>query len=141
MTAAQVAVEAIDHVNLVVVSAVITMSVPAPTPVELLILGAGWTSTFLLPLLESNNVSSAATSRNGRGGTIPFNFDPSSESVEQYKSLPDATTVLITFPVTENVKALVDNYHRTRSGTEKGVHANWIQLGSAGSFAQVGSLS
>jgi len=108
--------------------------------VELLILGAGWTSTFLIPLLKSSNVSFAATSRDGRVGTIPFDFDPSSGNVEQYKSLPDAMTVLITFPVTENVKALVDGYHGTRSGTiERYFSANWIQLGSTGSFVKVRS--
>lgn len=108
------------------------------TQVELLILGAGWTSGFLLPLLKSSEVSFAATTRDGREGTIPFNFDPSSRRDEQYKSLPDATTVLITFPVTENVKALVDGYNRTRSGFGRGLSVNWIQLGSTGSFAQVG---
>jgi len=107
--------------------------------VELLILGAGWTSTFLIPLLKSNKVSFAATSRDGREGTIPFNFDPSSKNVEQYESLPDAMTVLITFPVTENVKALLDGYHETRSGTigRDSSAVNWIQLGSTGSFVKV----
>ena len=107
------------------------------TRVELLILGAGWTSEFLIPLLKSSKVSFAATTRSGREGTIPFNFDPSSGDVEQYKSLPDATTVLITFPVVENVKALVDGYHETRPCVGRDVSANWIQLGSTGSFIQV----
>lgn len=107
--------------------------------VELLILGAGWTSEFLIPLLKFNNVSFAATSRNGREGTIPFNFDPASEDVEQYKSLPNAATVLVTFPVTENAKALVDGYRQTRTGIGGDVDANWIQLGSTGSFVQVWS--
>jgi len=113
------------------------MTQPTTIQVELLILGAGWTSGFLIPLLESSGVSFAATSRDGREGTIPFNFNPSSKSVEQYKLLPDATTVLITFPVMENVKALVDGYNRTRSGIGRGVSVNWIQLGSTGSFTQV----
>jgi hypothetical protein len=111
------------------------------TQVELLILGAGWTSTFLIPLLESTNVSFAATSRDGREGTIPFNFDGSSGDVGQYRSLPDATTVLVTFPVKENVKALVDGYNKTRSGIRRDVSVSWIQLGSTGSFIQVRSLS
>ena len=115
----------------------LTMSRSSTTWVELLILGAGWTSEFLIPLLESSNVSFVATSRDGREGTIPFNFDPSSGDVEQYKSLPDAQTVLITFPVTENVKALLDGYCKTRSGTGRNVGVNWIQLGSTGSFIQV----
>lgn len=110
--------------------------------VELLILGAGWTSAFLIPLLISSEVSFAATSRDGREGTIPFNFDPSSGegTDEQYRALPDATTVLITFPVMEKVEALVDGYIKTRSGIGRGVGVNWIQLGSTGSFEQVRSL-
>lgn len=114
------------------------MSRLSATRVELLILGAGWTSEFLIPLLESSHVSFAATSRSGREGTIPFNFDPSdSKDVKQYKALPDAATVLITFPVMENVKALVDGYCETRSSTGRDVGVNWIQLGSTGSFIQV----
>jgi len=111
---------------------------PSTSQVEVLILGAGWTSVFLISLLKSNGVSFAATSRGGREGTIPFNFDPSSpsEDVEQYGSLPNATTVLITFPVTENVKALVDGYQKTRSGMGKDARVNWIQLGSIGPFIQ-----
>lgn len=105
--------------------------------VELLILGAGWTSEFLIPLLKSNNVSFAATTRDGREGTIPFNFDPASGDVEQYKSLPNAATVLVTFPVVENAKALVDGYRGTRTGIGGDVDASWIQLGSTGSFIQV----
>lgn len=116
-----------------------TMSQPVAR-VELLILGAGWTSEFLIPLLQFNEVSFAATSRNGREGTIPFNFDPSSGNVGQYKSLPNAATVLITFPVTGNVEALVGGYNKTRSGTGRGVSVNWIQLGSTGSFIQVRAL-
>jgi len=105
--------------------------------VELLILGAGWTSTFLIPLLETNKISFAATSRDGREGTIPFNFDPLSDNVEQYKSLPDATTVLITFPVVKNVQSLVDGYNETRNGAGSNRSVNWIQLGSTGSFVRV----
>lgn len=108
--------------------------------VELLILGAGWTSGFLIPLLKSNDISFAATSRGGREGTIHFDFDPSSENTEQYESLPNATTVLITFPVTENVKALVDGYQKTRPRIGKDARVNWIQLGSIGSFIQVRRL-
>ena len=110
---------------------------PSTTQVEVLILGAGWTSAFLIPLLKSNEVSFAATSRSGREATIPFDFDPSSEDAERYEVLPNATTVLITFPVTENVKSLVDGYQKTRSGVGKDARVNWIQLGSTGSFIQV----
>ena len=113
---------------------------PSTTHVEVLILGAGWTSAFLIPLLQSSGVSFAATSRDGRENTILFNFDSSSEDLEPYTSLPNATTVLITFPVTGNVKALVDGYQKTRPGIGKDARTNWIQLGSIGSFIQVRSL-
>ena len=38
---------------------------PIPKEVDVLILGAGWTSTFLIPLLEEEKLSYAATTRDG----------------------------------------------------------------------------
>lgn len=72
---------------------------PQPQEVELLVLGAGWTSTFLLPILEKQGISYAATTTDGRDGTIPFRFDPDSDDTGQFKRLPAAATVLITFPL------------------------------------------
>ncbi|KAL9102424.1 MAG: hypothetical protein Q9163_002416 [Psora crenata] len=67
--------------------------------VDILILGAGWTSTFLLPLLESHHLTYAATTRSGHDNTIPFTFDPTSSSHAPYSRLPSARTILITFPL------------------------------------------
>ncbi|KAJ4291354.1 hypothetical protein N0V88_006362 [Collariella sp. IMI 366227] len=73
----------------------------------LLILGAGWTSTFLLPLLDAHNISFAATTTSGRSveghPTLPFKFDPSApadETRSAVASLPRARYVLVTFPLT-----------------------------------------
>ncbi|KAL9060208.1 MAG: hypothetical protein Q9162_000822 [Coniocarpon cinnabarinum] len=86
---------------------------PTPNDVDILILGAGWTSQFLIPLLKSHNVSYAATTRDGRDGTIPFVFDPEDEKLGGVDRLPGAETVVVTFPL-------------------KGEDNNWIQLGSTG---------
>jgi hypothetical protein len=102
--------------------------------VDLLILGAGWTSTFLIPALKSENISFAATTTTGRDNTIPFKFDPSSGSEDPYKHLPTAHTVLITFPLTGHgqSKSIVGLYRAVH-----GPKNRWIQLGSSGIFNQI----
>lgn len=45
---------------------------PEMETVDVLILGAGWTSTFLVPLLVESGVKWCATTRDGRGGTLGF---------------------------------------------------------------------
>lgn len=99
--------------------------------VDLLILGAGWTSTFLIPLADSRGVSHAATSRSGRDNTIAFEFDPTSDEAKPFEALPNAKTVLITFPiyVSGASETLVRLYQRTH---EDGPKAAFIQLGSTG---------
>jgi len=67
--------------------------------VDILILGAGWTSTFLIPLLEREGYTYAATTTDGRNGTIPFKFDPGSDDPEPFELLPPARTALIVFPL------------------------------------------
>ena len=61
--------------------------------VDLLILGAGWTSTFLLPHLTTRHpsISFAATTRDGRDGTIKWAWDLQG-GAEQYELLPRAKT-------------------------------------------------
>ncbi|KAJ7168675.1 hypothetical protein C8R46DRAFT_1350270 [Mycena filopes] len=68
--------------------------------VDILILGAGWTSTFLISLCHESNLTCAATTRSGANSTIQFEFQPTSDDPAPYKALPDAKTVLITFPIT-----------------------------------------
>jgi hypothetical protein len=98
--------------------------------VDLLILGAGWVSTFLIPLCEDRGITFAATSRSGHDSTIPFTFDPESEDHRQYEVLPDAKTVLITFPIKTNgaSQRLVEGYRSTRGVRIDNL--SFIQLGT-----------
>jgi len=110
--------------------------------VQLLILGAGWTSTFLIPLLESSKISYAATTTTGRDGTLKFRYDPNSEDLDQYRSLPAASMVLITFPLkgTGQSRQLVDRYNSTHyaSPESKAVESNWILLGATTIYTNSG---
>ena len=101
--------------------------VAAPEPVDFLILGAGWSSQWMIPLLKHEKVSFAATTTDGRDGTIPFRFDPDSIDLSPFQSLPAAKTVLVVFPLKGSgpSKLLTDHYRRVR-----GVDPFWIQLGS-----------
>ncbi|KAL9620114.1 MAG: hypothetical protein Q9160_005320 [Pyrenula sp. 1 TL-2023] len=114
---------------------------PSPSAVEFLILGAGWTSQFLIPLLESSHVTYAATTTTGRDGTMPFKFDPDSDSTAPYETLPSAKTILITFPLKGRgqSKLLTSLYSQThehpRDDSSSTAHFQWIQLGSTGIFA------
>ncbi|KAF5327283.1 hypothetical protein D9619_004032 [Psilocybe cf. subviscida] len=100
------------------------------TPVDLLILGAGWTSTFLITLCADRGVTYAGTSRAGREGTIKFAFDPDSDDPTPYTVLPDARTVLITFPIDKPgaSQRLVQLYSQTRLTQES--EPRFIQLGT-----------
>ncbi|GAA5881793.1 hypothetical protein JCM16303_006457 [Sporobolomyces ruberrimus] len=109
-----------------------------PSSVDLLILGAGWTSTFLIPHLLSTHpsISFASTTRDGRSGSIEWTFDPENpSSPAQYDVLPRAKTVLITFPIKGEggSKGLVKGYERSK-GVKEGEEEEirWIQLGSTG---------
>lgn len=103
--------------------------------VDILILGAGWTSTFLIPLCDERSLTYASTTRDGRNSTIPFQFDPNSQDLEPYKILPDAATVLITFPIqtTGASERLVKFYAASRGKSDR-LHTSIrsIQLGSTG---------
>lgn len=114
-----------------------TMTTPESS-VDLLILGAGWTADFLIPLCESTNVSYAATTRHqvrtlqAKDKRIYFQFDPSSDDPTPFKTLPHAKTVLIVFPikVEGGSTKLVRLYEETHEGA-KG-KTGFIQLGSTG---------
>lgn len=119
-----------------------------PPPVDVLILGAGWTSTFLIPLLNHNSLTHAATSTTGRSNTISFKYDPLDPHLSHaFTALPSAKTVLITFPLrgTGPAQKLVDLYEHTRhspspcpspSSEQTGSSSSrlYIQLGSTGIF-------
>lgn len=100
---------------------------------HLLILGAGWTSTFLIPLLRARQLSFAATTRDGRKvadvETMAWSFDPDGDR-SQFSQLPLARNVLITFPLTgEGQSAKLANGYRS---AHKGKEVHFIQLGSTG---------
>ena len=101
---------------------------------DYLILGAGWTSTFLIPLLKSRNLTYTATSTTGRDDTTEFKFDPSASDQSYFSALPAARNVLITFPLTgpDQSKLLVSSYADTHPRVAATVR--FIQLGSSGIF-------
>jgi len=102
--------------------------------VDILILGAGWLSTFLIPLCTERSITYAATTRSGRNSTIMFNFDPDSNDIEPYQVLPDALTVLITFPIEKAGASarLVRLYQSSGSNQERSHATRFIQLGTTG---------
>lgn len=72
--------------------------------VDILILGAGWTATFLIPLLRQRKFTFAATTSDGREvsgcPTIKYTFDPSdTNGGPAMAALPLARYVLVVFPL------------------------------------------
>lgn len=115
--------------------------------ISILILGAGWTATFLVPLLQAKKITFAATTTTGRPvadvPTLPFKFDPSApedETRSAIASLPRARYILITFPLNDTgpSKLLVEAYTATHltpasnSSTHMPTPFRFIQLGSSG---------
>ncbi|KAK5131046.1 hypothetical protein LTR08_001331 [Meristemomyces frigidus] len=109
---------------------------------DLLILGAGWSSTFLIPLLRERHLSFAATTRDGRAvagaQTIKWAFDPGADAVSekqknQFSSLPLAKHVLVTFPLvgTGQASAIVRGYEGVFGG-KKGDGVRFLLFGSTG---------
>lgn len=114
-------------------------------PVDLLILGAGWTSQYLIPELEREQLQYAATTTDGRNGTIPFKFDPEAEDLTPFRRLPDAKTVLITFPLKGKGQScrLTTNYLNSRSSGSSGrLHhhpkPHFIQFGATSIWSAPG---
>lgn len=103
---------------------------------DILILGAGWTATFLIPLLQERKLRFAATTRDGRTvagvETLAWAFNPDDDSTKQFAALPKAQNVLITFPLTGTGQSsgLVHGYEKTHGRSRGEVH--FIQLGSTG---------
>ncbi|OTB07491.1 hypothetical protein M426DRAFT_317798 [Hypoxylon sp. CI-4A] len=101
--------------------------------VDLLVLGAGWTSTFLVPILKHENIKYAATTTDGRYDTIRFRFDPKSNDAGPFEGLPYAKTTLITFPLRGEgqAKHLVHMYESThQTSSIRHSRPRFIQLGA-----------
>ena len=103
-------------------------------PVGLLILGAGWTSDFLIPLLARRHIAFAATTRDGRSrsgvDTIKFHFGDGGDEHAAFSQLPDARTVLVTFPI--RVRGASARLVRLYAETHPGSEPRFVQLGSTG---------
>lgn len=101
---------------------------------DYLILGAGWTSTFLIPLLKAHHHTYAATSTTGREGTQKFKFDPDNHDPSYFADLPNARNILITFPLNGKGQSelLIKSYKHTHPRVADTAH--FMQLGSSGIF-------
>ncbi|KAK3348996.1 hypothetical protein B0T25DRAFT_582031 [Lasiosphaeria hispida] len=114
---------------------------------DLLILGAGWTATFLIPLLEQRKIAFAATTTTGRPvaghPTLPFRFDPASPDLPHaIAALPHARHILITFPLsgTGPSRLLVSTYEATHRGRAAQAVGSIPEVGAGGfRFIQLGS--
>lgn len=97
------------------------------TALPILILGLGWTGQFLTELLVSIQLNYAATTRDGRDGTIQWTLPSDNCAQLNVTSLPYADTVLVTFPVMqpECMTHLIDAYQQ-----KHGQPSNWILLSS-----------
>lgn len=108
---------------------------------DILILGGGWTATFLIPLLGETNLSFAATTTDGRqvagSPTLKWRFDPTAPSKDQtdaFSTLPRARYVLVTFPLKGEGQSelVVKTYGSTHGDEEGGCRSRFVQLGSTG---------
>jgi hypothetical protein len=115
---------------------------PGPGKVDMLILGAGWTSTFLIPLLKKDGITYAATTTTGRDGTYKFKFEyngnneiGNDDGLEQYKALPDAKTILVTFPLRGKYQSPYLSTSYTQTHNSETTQYQFIQLGSTGIFS------
>lgn len=120
--------------------------------VDVLVLGAGWTSQFLVPLFEQERITYALTTTTGKpnkscqgkykeSDILPFVFQPdpdpkspdasydSAVDERQYTNLPQAKTIIITFKLEGEGQArkLVNTYQKSHT-----LLPNFIQLGSTG---------
>lgn len=117
--------------------------------VDVLILGAGWTSQFLVPLLESENIAYALSTPQGTlnkfctgkyddSKIVAFHLSSDDSDEAEYATLPTATTVIVTFPLKDKspAKKLVETYNRVHAGF---IQTQWILLGSSSVYEGKGS--
>ncbi|EGN96987.1 hypothetical protein SERLA73DRAFT_93676 [Serpula lacrymans var. lacrymans S7.3] len=106
------------------------------TQLDVLILGAGWIGEFLIPLLQTQRLAFAATTRDGRAvagaDTIAWGFDPIDEEQKDISNIPLAKYVVVVFPLkgVGQSKLLVESYSKAHGVSTSNVH--FIQLGSTG---------
>ena len=98
------------------------------SPMQLLIIGRGWSGEYIAELASQLKWTFASTTTNGRNGTIPFVFDPASSDLSPFKALPEAETIVITFPLVQasGTLAFLNGYAQTHPNTQ----SKTILLGS-----------
>lgn len=123
--------------------------------VDILVLGAGWTSQFLVKLFEEEKVTYALTTTTGKinktcegkydeSKIIQFAFQPDPDSKpddydedfveEQYSRLPRAKTVIVTFKL--EGKGQSEKLIRMYNKSHTNCLSNFVQLGSTGIFKE-----
>lgn len=128
------------------------MNVPE---VDVLVLGAGWTSQFLVKLFNEEKISYALTTTTGKinktcegkydgSQILQFAFQPDPFPrpddydrdlvQEQYMGLPRAKTVIVTFKLEGQGQS--EQLIRMYSKSHPHLLANFIQLGSTGVFKE-----
>ncbi|CAE6520225.1 unnamed protein product [Rhizoctonia solani] len=93
----------------------------AANSVDILVLGAGWLSHFLVPILHESNLTYAGTSRTGLiPNTIKWSLGDGVET------LPKADTVVVMFPVDnwEVLNRLIEGYRKSNGDSF------WMLIGS-----------
>lgn len=102
---------------------------------DILLLGSGWISQFVIPLLIEEKISCVYTRRSipsveRADDFVEFSFEPQEQDVRQQMcNLPAASLVVIVFPLRsiKNLQLLVDSYEVCT-----GCSPAWLALGSTG---------
>ncbi|KAJ2364936.1 hypothetical protein H4S01_003517, partial [Coemansia sp. RSA 2610] len=110
--------------------------------VRVLVLGQGFVGEYLASLLRMHSVSYAATTTDGRNGTIAWRLPADASTPADFSLLPVASTVVITFPLPgcPAARRLLDGYidHAQRVCADH-PRLRWIYLGSSRGFKEVPS--
>ncbi|ORY95484.1 hypothetical protein BCR43DRAFT_493071 [Syncephalastrum racemosum] len=98
------------------------------TDISLLVLGLGWTGQFITQQCAAQKVAYAATTRDGRHGTLAWTLTDEPD----VSTLPPARTVLVTFPVLSGpaMEKLMTAYEAKHS-----TKPHWILLSSTRPFS------
>jgi nucleoside-diphosphate-sugar epimerase len=105
--------------------------------VSVLLLGSGWTSQFLLPVLKSKSISYAYTKRAASSidaNVIPFEvIKEGRQDISSFEALPTAELVVVVFPLSSNtiVDDIISSYEKA-----KACQPAWLALGSTGAWSK-----
>eukprot|EP00842_Homolaphlyctis_polyrhiza_P005128 jgi/Hompol1/5616/HPOL_002010-RA len=114
----------------------------AAATTTLLILGQGFVGAYVRDLCAKQNIDAAATTTSGRDGTIPFKFDPLSTDPTPFMALPNAHTILITFPLTTAEPALIlSSLYKQTHASSPYPDPHYILLGSTRAWSGSAAVS